>query len=449
MAPKRGAARLLVSSAVALTVVLGAASTATAVPPPPPNPSDSQIDAGRADADAKAAKVGDLTNQLTQAEARLQQLSDDVEFKMEYANKMLVDLQTATDAADKARSAAQSARTEADAAGKAIEGSRSQLDDFAAASFQQGATIGSVSAYLGAKSPEDLLARAQLLAAASNSGLNALDQLERDRTDKANKDSAARLAKDVADQKEADAVTAKKAADEARAAAVEARKNQAAQAADIQNNKSQVEQQLAAAQNVVGGLEAQRAQYNDWAAAKQREEQEAARRAAEAAAAATPKAPVHHAAPAVPTRPASQAPSGGGDVETVIGRAMSQLGVRYSWGGGNASGPTVGIPDGGVADEYGDYANVGFDCSGLMVYAFAGAGIYLPKYSGYQYTSGTQVPVSQADRGDMLFWGPGGGTHVALYLGDGMMIEAPYSGSVVRVVPVRWGGIQPYAVRML
>ncbi len=84
-----------------------------------------------------------------------------------------------------------------------------------------------------------------------------------------------------------------------------------------------------------------------------------------------------------------------------------------------------------------------------MMYAFAGAGVYIPHYSGYQYTSGRQVPLAQAERGDMLFWGPGGGTHVALYLGDGMMIEAPYSGSSVRISPVRYGGIMPYATRLL
>lgn len=136
-------------------------------------------------------------------------------------------------------------------------------------------------------------------------------------------------------------------------------------------------------------------------------------------------------------------------IERVIERARSQLGVTYAWGGGNYYGPTKGIRDGGVADSYGDYAKVGFDCSGLMMYAFYAVGIELQHYSGYQYTSGRQVPVSEAKRGDMLFWGPGGSNHVALYLGDGQMIEAPQSGSTVQISPVRWGGIAPYAVRMI
>jgi cell wall-associated NlpC family hydrolase len=126
------------------------------------------------------------------------------------------------------------------------------------------------------------------------------------------------------------------------------------------------------------------------------------------------------------------------------------VGVQYAWGGGNASGPTRGVRDGGIADAYGDYNKIGFDCSGLMVYAFAGAGIRLPHYSGYQYTSGRRVPLAQRRAGDLLFWSTGGVIHhVALYLGGGMMVEAPYSGGRVRVVPVRFGGIVGFATRLL
>jgi cell wall-associated NlpC family hydrolase len=147
----------------------------------------------------------------------------------------------------------------------------------------------------------------------------------------------------------------------------------------------------------------------------------------------------------------SQAPTitGSAGVETVVSRAMSQLGVTYAWGGGDANGPTLGIRDGGVADSYGDYKKVGFDCSGLMVYAFAGVGISLPHYSGYQYTAGKQVPIAQVARGDMIFWGGGGSQHVALYLGEGKMIEAMESGTVIHITDVRYGGIQPYAVRLI
>ncbi|WP_084247636.1 C40 family peptidase [Gordonia hydrophobica] len=136
-------------------------------------------------------------------------------------------------------------------------------------------------------------------------------------------------------------------------------------------------------------------------------------------------------------------------IEVVVNRMKSQLGVTYSWGGGDANGPTLGIRDGGVADSYGDYQKVGFDCSGLMVYGFAGVGIDLPKYSGYQYTAGPQVPLSEMRRGDMIFYGPNASQHVALILGDGTMIEAPQSGDVVKISPVRTAGAMPNVVRLL
>ncbi|WP_412100802.1 DIP1281 family NlpC/P60 protein [Corynebacterium aurimucosum] len=136
-------------------------------------------------------------------------------------------------------------------------------------------------------------------------------------------------------------------------------------------------------------------------------------------------------------------------IETVISRATSQVGVPYAWGGGDANGPTQGIRDGGVADSHGDYNKVGFDCSGLVLYAFAGVGISLPHYTGYQYQKGTKIAPSEMERGDLIFYGPSGSQHVAIYLGDGTMVEAPQSGQNVSITPVRQGGMAPYAVRLI
>ena len=127
-------------------------------------------------------------------------------------------------------------------------------------------------------------------------------------------------------------------------------------------------------------------------------------------------------------------------VEAVIARAQSAIGTPYVWGGGDANGPTTGVNGGSVS---------GFDCSGLVLYAFAAAGVALPHYTGYQYQRGTQIPASEAQRGDLLFWGPGGNQHVAIYLGDGTMIEAPQAGQNVTIAPVRWSGMAPNAVRLL
>jgi cell wall-associated NlpC family hydrolase len=426
-------------STLTLVILFGAGGTGLAAPPPPPNPSDSEIQAGKADANAKAGEVGRLTNQLAQAEQKLSQLQDDVELKQEEANKALVDLQTAQDDATQAENDARAARAEADAASAAIEKARADLKTFAAASFQQGSTVGSLGAYLSSDSPKDMLARAQLLDAVGGNRLNALDRLQQAQTEKSNKDAAARKAAEIAQQKQDAARRAKNSADAAQTAAERAQDGQAAQNTQLEKNKSDVEQQLYAAQAKVNGLQGQRQRYDDWLAQKQREDEERARQAALASSGGGGR-PSGGAAPSAPA---------GSSIEAVIARALSTLGMPYAWGGGNAGGATRGIRDGGVADRYGDYNKIGFDCSGLMIYAFAGVRS-LPHYSGYQYGSGRQVPLSQMRRGDLLFWGgPGGIHHVALYLGGGQMVEAPQSGLRVRVAPVRYGGIMPYATRLI
>jgi cell wall-associated NlpC family hydrolase len=438
----RGGRRSLVVWSFALVVLLGGPGTAAAVPPPPPNPSDAELEAGRANADERAGEVGELTNQLAAAEAELAELQADVELAMEDANRALVDLQTAQDAASEAEQAAAAARQAVEGATAEIESARARLDEFVAGSFQQGSTMGSVSAYLGSDSPKDLLERDQLLDAVSGSQLDALEGMQRAQIEKANAEASARQALRLARQRQAEAEQAKNAADAARQAAIEARQSQAEQTRRLEAERDAVAQRLQEAQARVDGLEGQRERYQQWQEQKQAEEERRARQAALSAAA--------------PSTPAERAPastsasaSAGATVEAVIARAMSQLGVVYAWGGGNASGPTRGIRDGGVADMYGDYRKIGFDCSGLMIYAFAGVQS-LPHYSGYQYNAGRKVPLSQMRRGDMLFWGRHGRIHhVALYLGDGQMIEAPQSGSVVKISPVRYGGIMPYATRLI
>lgn len=425
-----------IAASIVLVVALGA-GTAVAVPPPPPNPSDQELGSTRADANTKATEVGALTNQVAEAEAQLAGLEADVELKMEEANRALVDLESAQEVAAQAKADAESARLEADGAGQAIEQARTDLDAFAAGSYRQGTAIGSISAYLSAKSPSDLLERAHLLNAVGGSQLDVLEGMEVARTAKANADSAARAALDLANQKEAQAQAAKSAADSATALAQQAQETQAAQTETIQSQKSAAEAALAAAQATVAGLEGQRASYEQWQAAKAAEE------AAAAAAAAAQQPPSGGGGDVAP------APSDG-SVAEVIARAKSQLGLPYTWGGGNYKGPTRGFPDGGVGQANGDHYKTGFDCSGLMMYAFAGAGFRLPHYSGYQYRAGPRVPVSQKAPGDMLFWAKRGKIHhVALYIGGGRMIEAPRSGLRVRITSVRYGGLVPYATRLL
>ncbi len=124
--------------------------------------------------------------------------------------------------------------------------------------------------------------------------------------------------------------------------------------------------------------------------------------------------------------------------DVVIARGLSQRGVPFSWGGGGVNGPSRGTGTG--------IYTVGFDASGLMQYAYAGAGIKLPRSSGQIYKLGQKVMPQQARKGDMLFYGPEGTQSVAMYLGNGQMLEV---GDVVQVSPVRSNGMTPYLVRVL
>ena len=126
-------------------------------------------------------------------------------------------------------------------------------------------------------------------------------------------------------------------------------------------------------------------------------------------------------------------------INYVIQRGLSQRGVPYLYGGGNAAGPTRGT---------GQAANtVGFDASGLVLYAYAGVGIKLPRSSGEQYNGGRKVPPAQARPGDLIFYGPNGSQSVAMYLGNGQMLEA--TDPAVVVSPARTTGMTPYLVRVI
>ncbi|WP_286246610.1 C40 family peptidase [Streptomyces graminofaciens] len=129
-----------------------------------------------------------------------------------------------------------------------------------------------------------------------------------------------------------------------------------------------------------------------------------------------------------------------GKVRTVIEAALSQRGVPYSWGGGNAKGKSTGIccsPSGKSGESI-----KGFDCSGLTVYAYAKAGIQLPRTAAAQAGVGQRIPASLGTgalkAGDLVFYADAPGRdatiyHVGIYLGSGQMVNAPRPGTVVRL----------------
>lgn len=123
-----------------------------------------------------------------------------------------------------------------------------------------------------------------------------------------------------------------------------------------------------------------------------------------------------------------QLPPADPQIQRVIARAMTQQGQPYVWGGGDANGPTGG----------------GFDCSGLMVHAFAELGVSVPHQTQAIWATFQPAITDRAvlAPGDMVLFSsngqPGGIHHVGLYLGDGRMLHAPQTGDVVHVEDNIW-----------
>lgn len=119
-------------------------------------------------------------------------------------------------------------------------------------------------------------------------------------------------------------------------------------------------------------------------------------------------------------------------LNAVLGAAMSRRGMPYVWG---AAGPKS------------------FDCSGLVQWSFAQAGVVMPRVAADQALAGPAVPVSRLAPGDLLFYrtdptAPGYISHVAIYLGNGWMVQAPQPGMDVEVVPAAFGSQFAGAIRV-
>ncbi|MEU8899834.1 NlpC/P60 family protein [Nocardia sp. NPDC048505] len=448
-------------------IVVATAGPAGAAPPAPPNPSDGQIAEAGAQVDARVGEVGALINEVAGVEAQLRELDAAVAARREAVNKALVDLQIAREAADAAAARVRQTQDELSAAASEVDAARTNFDSFATQAYTRPG-MNSMLSHLSARSPGDAIDRSQIIGLVTKNKQQLLTELRRAQIDLGNKNSSARQAKAEADAAAAAAEQKKAEAEAAVAAAKAELEQQTARREQLQRDHAAAQSRLEAARANVAGLQGQREAFIAWD--DRRKAEEAAMRQAAAAArdrAGTDQDAQDRAAALADgrrphtsldddgtprrskTRPSSPSVTGAAAIEIVVDRALSQLGVIYAWGGGDENGPTLGIRDGGVADAHGDFEKIGFDCSGLMIYAFAGVGLSLPHYSGYQYTMGTRVPVDQRQRGDMLFWGANGSAHVALYLGDGQMVEAPESGDVVKVTSVREGGIMPYAVRLI
>ena len=432
----------------------------------------------KADPDTMARLIADVAH----ANQRLQDLNAQIQTEEESVNKAVVDVETARDNATAARHDVEASQQSVKNADAAIAVAQKRFDRFAVASYVNGPS----DSYLTAASPDDMIATAAAGQALAASSQQVMDNLQRARTEQLNKDSSARLAKQKADKAVADAQSSQNAAVAALTSAQHKFGEQQQEVTRLGDERNAAQARLDAARSwsaSAGGPDAgQRAASSDrW----------------DPAAPGSPNRPQGNGGnwdgawdPTLPQVPSANIPGdpiailnkvlgisatssevtsnmgrsflqqlglaptptgftngkiprvyGRQASEYVIRRGLSQLGVPYSWGGGTAAGPGKGIGSGS--------GTTGFDCSGLVLYSFAGVGIKLPHYSGSQYDLGRKIPASQMRRGDVIFYGPGGSQHVTIYLGQGQMLEAPDVGLKVRVAPVRTSGMTPYVVRYI
>ncbi|CAB0751299.1 hydrolase [Corynebacterium diphtheriae] len=555
--------RGLIASGLSIAC-LGATSTVVAEPA---NPSDTEIASADSQVGAAQGEVSKLVASVSNSDSEIAALELEMGGLREAVNKALVDLHDAQSSAERARQGVTVARKKLDDIQAEILKAQKTLDEISRSAYRQGAVPSGVAGVSGKATSEEALDRQTYLRTNAQKQREAVDALDRLRTEQANEESRLREVKNLAEKRESEAESAKASAQQAIDSSNSKLEENLRKRAELISKREEAQRGLDSARGNADSLRQQRSEYEEYkraeearkkaeaeaaAAEKARQEAEAARKAKEeaariaaeaarkaadeaarkvaaekaekarqdaekaaeaaqaqaeaerqasenrrstandsarAAAALIEAATPNHASLDDPYDSNSQDgnyiavekedndssilddldvaqvdsmedvskkasalvenASRSEKIEIVISRAMAYIGTPYAWGGGNASGPTQGIRDGGVADSFGDFNKIGFDCSGLTLYAFAGVGIALPHYTGYQYQKGTKVDPSNMQRGDLIFYGPNAEYHVAIYLGAGTMLEAPQSGSSVKVSPVRWSGMSPYAVRLI
>jgi cell wall-associated NlpC family hydrolase len=98
--------------------------------------------------------------------------------------------------------------------------------------------------------------------------------------------------------------------------------------------------------------------------------------------------------------------------------ALQQIGIPYVWGGASPS---------------------GFDCSGLVMWAYEHVGIQLEHFTGDQWNEGQHIPTSEAQPGDLVFMYSL--DHVGMYIGNGLMVDAPSTGQLVQIQAIPWSAV--------
>lgn len=432
-------------------------------------------------------KEASTSASIASLEARLATLKANTENATMKAQIATEDYLQSLDALNKAKAATAAARAKATAATKQTHQARKSLSDVVVQTYQDGGNpFDIVSPYLTGRSLGDI---ASQKAALDRAGENTDAKLQKVQA----LQSVATTMEGIAAQKESAQRTATQKTEATKNAAQAAANAAQAAQSQVTSQRANLISQLAAQRNTTVALETQRQEQLEQAE-QNRKNEEARKQAQQAAAQAKAKeeqekqneakaketasptpsqpdpqpsqtaapepapsqtttpepapspsetsqpapapAPEPEPAPAPTPEPDPEpepdptpAPSGGADV--AIAKAYTFIGVDYVWGGESYS---------------------GVDCSGLAMLSWAAAGVSLTHSSRAQYWEGTHVSLDSVQPGDLIFWSSDGSAgsiyHVAIYLGNDQMIEAPTFGVPVRVTGVRYSGIMPYAVRL-
>mgnify|MGYP000881119261 FL=1 len=399
-------------------------------------PSDEEI--ARAREAENAAKMS-----VAQIEVELASVKSEAEVALQKAMSAAEELNGARYSLEQATQTARQAQADADKAKADYEAGKQEIASIAQTAYRDGgSSLDSIAPYLsadGLRTVETKQATLNSFSASANVKMQKVAALEQ----------VAKVMNDAAIQAQAKQAEATAQVETRTAAAQSAANNASNAQAMTAARRDALVAELARKQNTTvelinqreAELEAQR-QAAAAEAARQAAAAEAARQQAAAEAARRAREQQNSYTPA-PAPAASydddddDTPSRGGGggrnsdaAAGAIAWAKSKLGAQYVWAG---EGP-------------------GYDCSGLVTMAYRSQGIYLTHWSQAQYSEGTRVPVSQAQPGDLIFWNWDGGNidHVAIYLGNNQIIEAPTFGVPVRITSIYgWSAVLPYAVRVV
>jgi cell wall-associated NlpC family hydrolase len=406
----RTGTRGVLTAVVAVATVLTANMSAQA-DRDKPVPTQAQVDKASAAAAAKAGDVATLQAQLAVANSRLHAAAERAEIAAEAYNGAMWRLQQAQQATANAKAAVADALAH-------VADQRAGIAQLVTQSYQDDALTG-VTAIVGGDDPSTVMSRLGVVQSAGDSMQARFDQYTA-------LNGLATLAQAKAEKAEMEQQGLAKKAAQLRNDATEAANEAPSQTAAIANQRRQLIEELAKAQKISVELARQRQE------GLEKKAEEVAAHAAQVAAhkARNQTQDAKDQQQLTEDQLAELGVDGGWDIpglavpagtsagaKAAIEFAKAQLGEPYVWA---AAGPDA------------------WDCSGLTMMAWHAGGIELPHYSAAQYQQTKHITADQLRAGDLVFWGTSPNTihHVALYVGNDLIIQAPHTGDVVKVSPL-------------